>query len=112
MDSVICNICHWQNIRFIWDQPILLGYPPTDCHKPIAQMFIKSCRRCHSLSVTDHRSLEWLEQLKENNVRLTHQSLALQPYDFVMQHLPGKDNGNIDVLSQITTNRKRGEECE
>ena len=36
--------------------------------------------------VTDHRSLEWLERLKENNARLTRWSLALQPYDFVVQH--------------------------
>ena len=36
--------------------------------------------------VTDHRSLEWLERLKENNARLTRWSLALQPYNFVVQH--------------------------
>ena len=28
---------------------------------------------------TDHRSLEWLHRLKENNARLTRLSLALQP---------------------------------
>ena len=36
--------------------------------------------------VTDHRSLEWLEQLKENIARLTRWSLALQPYNFILQH--------------------------
>ena len=36
--------------------------------------------------VTDHRSLEWLERLKENNARLTRWSLALQPYNFVVQY--------------------------
>ena len=54
--------------------------------------------------VTDHRSLEWLERLKENNARLTRWSLALQPYNFVVQHRPGKDNGNADALSRIATN--------
>ena len=36
--------------------------------------------------VTDHRSLEWLERLKENNARLTRWSLALQPYNFIIKH--------------------------
>ena len=31
---------------------------------------------------TDHRALEWLDRLKENNPQLTRWSLALQPYDF------------------------------
>ena len=54
--------------------------------------------------VTDHRSLEWLERLKDNNARLTRWSLALQPYNFIVQHRPGKDNGNADALSRIATN--------
>ena len=54
--------------------------------------------------VTDHRSLEWLERLKENNARLTRWSLALQPYNFIVQHRPGKDNGNAEALSRIATN--------
>ena len=29
---------------------------------------------------TDHRSLEWLDKMKENNARLTRWSLLLQPY--------------------------------
>lgn len=29
---------------------------------------------------TDHRSLEWLDKLKESNARLTRWSLALQPF--------------------------------
>ena len=38
--------------------------------------------------VTNHRSLEWLERLKENNARLTRWSLSLQPYDFTVQYRP------------------------
>ena len=54
--------------------------------------------------ITDHRSLEWLERLKENNARLTCLSLALHPYDFIVKHQPGKDDGNADALSHIATN--------
>jgi len=41
---------------------------------------------------TDHRSLEWLHRMKENNARLTRWSLALQPYQFKVKHRAGKDN--------------------
>ena len=49
---------------------------------------------------TDHRALEWLDRLKENNVRLTRWSLALQPFQFEVKHRPGRDNGNADALSR------------
>ena len=54
--------------------------------------------------VTDHRALEWLDRLRESNARLTRWSLALQAYDYVVRHRPGKDNGNADALSRIATN--------
>ena len=53
---------------------------------------------------TDHRALEWLDRLKENNSRLTRWSLALQPYDFRVQHRAGGKNGNADALSRAETN--------
>ena len=53
---------------------------------------------------TDHRSLEWLHRLKENNARLTRWSLALQPYNFVVEHRAGIKNGNADALSRVATN--------
>ena len=34
---------------------------------------------------TDHRALEWLNRLKDNNARLTRWSLALQPYQFAVR---------------------------
>ena len=49
---------------------------------------------------TDHRSLEWLNRLKENNARLTRWSLSLQPYKFTVVHRAGKDNANADGLSR------------
>ena len=48
---------------------------------------------------TDHQSLEWLDRLKENNSRLTHWSLALQPYQYSIQYRTGQRNGNADALS-------------
>ena len=50
---------------------------------------------------TDHRSLEWLDRLKENNARLTLWSLALQPYQFQVKYRTGKANSNADGLSHI-----------
>ena len=49
---------------------------------------------------TDHRSLEWLDRLKENNSRLTRWSLALQPFMFRVEYRPGHANGNADALSR------------
>ena len=49
---------------------------------------------------TDHRSLEWLNRLKENNSRLTRWSLELQPYQFTVEYRTGKSNSNADGLSR------------
>ena len=53
---------------------------------------------------TDHRSLVWLDRLKENNPRLTRWSLSLQPYQFSVCHRSGRANGNADALSRATSN--------
>ena len=50
---------------------------------------------------TDHRSLEWLDRLKENNPRLCRRSLALQPFDFTVEHRSGVKNSNADALWQL-----------
>ena len=55
---------------------------------------------------TDHRSLVWLERLKENNARLTRWSLALHPYQFAVKHQAGKADSNADALSQVDTARR------
>eukprot|EP00731_Ephydatia_muelleri_P002369 Em0001g2369a len=39
---------------------------------------------------TDHRSLEWLDRLKDSNPRLCRWSLELQPYQYTVVHRPGK----------------------
>ena len=51
---------------------------------------------------TDHRALEWLDRVKENNGRLTRWSLSLQPYQFTVEYRPGGKNGNADSLSRMT----------
>ena len=53
---------------------------------------------------TDHRSLEWLDCLKENNSRLCRWSLALQPFKFVVEHRKGSQNKNADALSRAPAN--------
>ena len=49
---------------------------------------------------TDHRVLEWLDRLKENNNRLTRWSLSLQPFQYEVQHRAGQANRNADALSR------------
>ena len=49
---------------------------------------------------TDHRALEWLNRLKDNNARLTRWSLALQPYQFTVRYRAGVANSNADGLSR------------
>ena len=51
---------------------------------------------------TDHRSLEWLDRLKENNSRLSRWSLSLQPFQFDVRYRAGKANNNADGLSRAT----------
>ena len=57
----------------------------------------------HFIVQTDHRSLKWLNRLKENNSRLTRWSLALQPFSFTVEHRAGTANGNADALSRCVT---------
>ena len=47
---------------------------------------------------TDHRSLEWLDRLKDSNPRLCRCSLALQPYQYTVVYTTGNHNKNADAL--------------
>ena len=58
---------------------------------------------------TDHRSLEWLDRLKESNGRLTRWSLSLQPFQFTVLYRKGRCNGNADALSRSADNNVAGE---
>ena len=50
---------------------------------------------------TDHRALKWLDRLKESNNCLTRWSLALQSFQFEIQHRAGKANAIADALSRL-----------
>ena len=50
---------------------------------------------------THHRALQWLNNFKEKNSRLTRWSLALQPFTLTIEHKKGKDNANADTLSRM-----------
>ena len=49
---------------------------------------------------TDHRALQWLDKLKENNSRLARWSLYIQSFKYTVEHRSGKSNGNADALSR------------
>ena len=50
---------------------------------------------------TDHRTLQWLDNVKDENSRLAKWSLALQPYQFKIEHRKGQANANADTLSRV-----------
>lgn len=50
--------------------------------------------------ITDHSSLQWLMSLKDLSGRLARWSLALQSFDFTIEHREGKDNVVADMLSR------------
>ena len=50
---------------------------------------------------TDHSSLQFLQRAKHVNHRVMRWSLALQPYQFVVQAIPGKENIVADFMSRF-----------
>ncbi|CAJ0918105.1 unnamed protein product [Ranitomeya imitator] len=50
--------------------------------------------------VTDHDPLRWLNAMCGTNGRLLRWSLALQQFDFTIEHKTGKEHGNADGLSR------------
>ena len=56
----------------------------------------------HTFTIqTDHKSLEWLDRLKDTNSRLTRWSLFLQSYSYTVEYRKGTANGNADGLSRV-----------
>ncbi|CAM4575830.1 unnamed protein product [Caretta caretta] len=49
---------------------------------------------------TDHAALKWLHTVKETNKKLLRWSLALQDFDFDVQHISGVSNKVADALSR------------
>ncbi|CAM4594826.1 unnamed protein product [Lepidochelys kempii] len=48
---------------------------------------------------TDHAALQWLHTAMGNNKKLLRWSLALQDFDFDIQHISGASNKVADALS-------------
>lgn len=59
---------------------------------------------------TDHKALMWLQRMKDTNSRITRWYLAMQPYNFSIQHVPGKDNLTADYLSRCASDISEGRE--
>ncbi|CAM4673076.1 unnamed protein product [Lepidochelys kempii] len=49
---------------------------------------------------TDHAALQWLHTTMGNNKKLIRWSLALQDFDFDIQHISGASNKVADALSR------------
>lgn len=71
---------------------------------------------CHFAIQTNYRALEWMEQLKDYNSRLTCWSLALQPYNLTVCYRKSQENSNADVLPHFPPGdillQEKGRECE
>ena len=50
---------------------------------------------------TDHPTLQWLSNAKDENSQLARWSLALQPHQFDIEYRRGRANANADSLSRI-----------
>lgn len=56
----------------------------------------------HFLVKSDHKPLIYLYKKKNPASKLTNIRLDLEEYDFIITHVPGKDNVVADALSRIT----------
>ena len=53
----------------------------------------------HFILETDHRALQWLNRMRDANMRIAGWYLALQPYDFTVRYRSGRSNVVADCLS-------------
>ena len=51
--------------------------------------------------ITDHRSLVYLDKMKNSTSRLTRWALTLQPFVYKIVHRAGSNHGNADGLSRM-----------
>ncbi len=57
--------------------------------------------RCLFEIRTDHKTLVWLQTMKNNNAKLLRCVMKLSEFDFSIQHVPGEDNPVTDALSRL-----------
>ena len=50
---------------------------------------------------TDHRPLQWMDRMRDSNARITRWYLSMQPYRFIINHIPGRNNTTADFLSRL-----------
>ena len=55
----------------------------------------------HFTLITDHRPLEWLRTVKDNNKRLIRWSLELAEHNFTIKYRPGRIHSNADGMSRL-----------
>ena len=53
---------------------------------------------------TDHYALQWLETMCTGSALLHRWSAALEAYDFIVKHRPGKSQTHVDGLSRLPVN--------
>ena len=53
---------------------------------------------------TDHYVLQWLKTMRTGSALLHRWSAALEEYDFVVKHRPGKSQTHVDGLSRLPVN--------
>ena len=68
---------------------------------------VKSCQSLREYLIgrefsreTDHFPLQWLNKMKDQNIRLLRWSLILQEFRFSILHITGKTNVLTDMLSR------------
>lgn len=59
---------------------------------------------------TDNKVLQWLQRMKDTNSQIPHWYLAMQPFCFTVQHVPGKTNLTEDYLSRCASDIPEGRE--
>jgi hypothetical protein len=56
---------------------------------------------CKFVVRSDHKPLQWLHSVKENNAKLTRWVLKLAEFEFTIQHIDGSKNVVPDALSRL-----------
>jgi transposase InsO family protein len=60
----------------------------------------------HFTILCDHKPLQWLKSMKDNNGKLSRWAMKLAEYDFSIKHISGAQNNVPDALSRLAANQK------
>ena len=55
---------------------------------------------------TDHRNLSYI--LQQESKKILRWKLVLQEFEFLIHHIPGKENLEADILSRLYENKYHG----